>query len=166
MDLSKDKDNSVSHSVETLFSCPRRGWLSGSYVVLSLLIACSLWTGNSQAVELIAHPSVRSKTISTNEARSLFYMRNREWPDGTPVTVFVFKDEHPLHRQFSKQRLHLFPYRLRRVWDRHLFSGTGRIPEVVEDRAEMISRIASTPGAIGYAGKESIDEGVQIIEIR
>jgi ABC-type phosphate transport system substrate-binding protein len=119
-----------------------------------------------QAVELIAHPSLSERRLSQNEARALFYMRKHTWSDGLAVTIFVLNDDSDIHRNFSKQRLGLFPYRLRRVWDRHLYSGTGRIPEVVKNSREMVKRVASTPGAIGYAERESINEGVQIIEIR
>ncbi len=135
-------------------------------VLSGLLFGSFLWGGFTQAAELIANPSVPLKSVTLNEARALFYMRNSEWPDGSPITIFVLKDDNPFHRQFSKQKLRLFPYRLRRVWDRHLFSGAGRIPEVVENSREMINRVASTPGAVGYVDKESIDEGVQTIEIR
>lgn len=134
--------------------------------VFGLILVCLLWGKAAEAVELIANPSISVKTLSINEARALFYMRSREWPDGVPVTIFVLEDDNPVHRQFSKQQLRLFPYRLRRVWDRHLFSGTGRVPEVVGNSREMIDWVASTPGAIGYVDKEYIDEGVQIIEIR
>jgi hypothetical protein len=134
--------------------------------ILGLILGCLLWGKTTEAVEFIANPSVSVKTLSLNKARAIFYMRGPEWSDGSPVTVIVLEDDNPLHRQFSKQNLHLFPYRLRRVWDRNLFSGTGPIPEVVKNSREMINRVASTPGAVGYADKESIDEGVQIIEIR
>ncbi len=142
-----------------------RQWCGHSF--LFLLILAGLLTGKpAQAVELIAHPSISERTLSQNEARAFFYMRNRVWSDGLPVTIFVLNDDSDIHRNFSKQQLGLFPYRLRRVWDRHLYSGTGQIPIQVKNSSEMIKRVASTPGAIGYADKESIDEGVQIIEIR
>lgn len=134
--------------------------------VCLLFFSCTLWGNVAQAMELIAHPSVTNKVVSVNEARSLFFMRKRAWSDDLPVTVFVLEDDSQFHRDFSKQRLRLFPYRLRRVWDRHLYSATGRIPKTVRNMTEMIKRISSTPGAIGYADKEFIDEGVQVIEIR
>lgn len=149
-------------------SCKQRACrqVGGRHFLFILFLAGLSMGQPVQAVELIAHPSLSERTLSKNKARALFYMRNRVWSDGSPVTIFVLNDDSALHRSFSKQRLGLFPYRLRRVWDRHLYSGTGRIPERVENSSEMIKRVASTPGAIGYADRESIDEGVQIIEIR
>ena len=36
------------------------------------------------------------------------------------------------------------------AWDRLVFSGTGQAPDTVTSTEEMLARVASTPGAIGY----------------
>lgn len=92
-------------------------------------------------------------------------MRTRSWPDGTPIKIFVLDDGDPVHKAFTKQRLNLFPYKLRRVWDRYLFSGTGQPPITVKDFEEMLNRVSSTRGAIGYINKGNVDERAHIIEI-
>jgi ABC-type phosphate transport system substrate-binding protein len=99
---------------------------------------------------MIAHDDLQINTIDRNQARLLFTMRIHQWPNNVPVRVFVLPDDHPLHRNFSKIVLGLFPYQLRGVWDRQLFSGTGQAPTTVTTEAEMLKRVASTPGAIGY----------------
>ena len=42
--------------------------------------------------------------------------------------VFVLPDADPLHQEFAKRSLDLYPRQLRRVWDRHLFSGAAPFP--------------------------------------
>jgi hypothetical protein len=61
--------------------------------------------------------------------------------------------------------LQLFPYQLRRAWDRQLFSGTGQAPTVVADEQEMLRRVAATPGAIGYASAVPDDASVRALEL-
>lgn len=117
--------------------------------VLVLLIA-ALWPFAVHVQELIANQGVSVQSLSQNEARLFFSMRLQRWPDDRPIKVFVLPDDHPLHASFSKNLLGLFPYQLRGVWDRQLFSGTGQAPTTVADEDEMIRRVASTPGAIGY----------------
>jgi len=107
----------------------------------------------SQAAELIANPSVPIDSLSASNARNIFTMRSQSWPDGSPIKVFVLRDENPLHKQFSKTHLHVFPYKLRRIWDRNIYSGTGNAPTTVDSEEEMIEAIATHPGAIGYANK-------------
>jgi ABC-type phosphate transport system substrate-binding protein len=66
------------------------------------------------------------------------------------VRVFVLPDADTLHRTFVKQTLELYPRQLRRVWDRHLFSGAGAVPVTVSSAEEMLQRVSETPGAVGY----------------
>ncbi|ATI02308.1 MULTISPECIES: hypothetical protein [Cycloclasticus] len=117
----------------------------------------------SQAVELIAHPSVPVDRLSATAARNIFTMRTLYWPSGRPIKVFVLSDENALHQQFSKTSLHVFPYKLRRIWDRNIYSGTGEAPITVDSEEEMLKAISSSPGAIGYANKGN--DNVRIIKI-
>jgi hypothetical protein len=106
------------------------------------------------------HPTIERKTL-----RAAFGMTLQVWPDGRPLTVFVFRDDDVLHQQFCRKVLGILPYTLRRNWDRLLFSGAAQAPIAVDNPQEMLRRVASTPGAIGYIEKESTNESVSIVEI-
>lgn len=92
-------------------------------------------------------------------------MRQRAWPDGVPVRVFVLADNDPLQMEFAKTQLDLFPYILRRYWDRLVFSGTGQAPIEVNSLREMQSRISETPGAIGFLPTDLVDSRVRVLRI-
>ncbi len=102
------------------------------------------------AQEIVVHSSVLQEDISRNTLRAIFGMRHRKWADGVPIKVFVLRDDVSLHISFSKSILHVFPYQLRRAWDRQVYSGTGQAPNEVKSIEEMRKKIAETPGAIGY----------------
>jgi len=146
------------------------GWRSGapSHLLISLafLLVAGLWPGTARVQELIAHPDLPDATVTRNQARLYFSMRLLNWPTGQRVTVFVLPDDHELHSAFAKQVLGLFPYQLRGVWDRQVFSGTGQAPITVADEAEMQRRVAATPGAIGYAWSLPADAKVRVLEVR
>tara|TARA_R110002049_G_scaffold269759_1_gene446679 strand:- start:3995 stop:4282 length:288 start_codon:yes stop_codon:yes gene_type:complete len=84
-------------------------------------------------------------------------MRTTEWPDGSAVQVFVLEDKNNIHIAFCKEILGMFPYQLRRVWDRQVFSGTGTAPTTVKTEEEMRARVAETQGAIGYITANDMD---------
>jgi hypothetical protein len=115
---------------------------------------------------LIAHPGAGVESLTRNEARLYMTMRLNEWPNGRHAQVFVLPDNHPLHEAVAKSVLGLYPYQLRRAWDRQLFSGTGPAPITVTTESEMIERVARTPGAIGYAYSDAVDESVRRLEVR
>jgi ABC-type phosphate transport system substrate-binding protein len=116
--------------------------------------------------EIVANPSVNEKILSANSLRSIFSMRLKTWSDGTKIRVFVLSDDDQLHQIVSKEKLNVFPYQLRSTWDRLVFSGTGQAPIKVNSSEEMLAKIASTPGAIGYLWRANINENVNVLEIK
>lgn len=145
--------------------------ISKQFIAITLLL-CIGKTNITSAAEIIASPRSPTSFISLNDIRQIFFMRIHEWPDGTPINVYVLEDHNEVHKAFSKEKLGVFPYKLRRLWDRHIFSGTGQAPVVVNTESEMIKIISSSQGSIGYANKSTIDEAkqggfnVQIINIK
>lgn len=103
-----------------------------------------------EAVEVVTHKGVEVDTLSRGQLSSIFQMRLRQWPDGQSVRVFVFADDNPIHREFCKTYLNVYPHQLRRRLNRRIFSGTGQEPNTVYSMKEMRQRVSSVPGAIGY----------------
>lgn len=113
---------------------------------------------------VVANSEVYPKTnLSRNTLSAIFGMRLKKWEDGSPIKVFVLPDNHPLHIEFSKKILRVFPYQLRNAWDRLVFSGTGEEPIQVSTEQQMRARVGSTPGAIGYLSRPMIDETVKVV---
>lgn len=110
------------------------------------------------SVDVIVSPSLTSTKLDRSLLRAVFTMRLRQWPDGSPVRVFVLPDDNPLSDQFYRERLGMYSYVLRRAWDRMVFTGTGLAPTVVRTEKEMIERVRSTPGAIGYGRNRDMTE--------
>jgi ABC-type phosphate transport system substrate-binding protein len=112
----------------------------------------------SSAEKVIYNKSVAAyQTANASKLRSIFSMRRRTWEDGTAIQVFVLPDDHPAHKAFCKNILATFPHRLRKTWDRLVFTGTGQAPQEVASEEEMLLKINSTPGAIGYLSEEKTD---------
>jgi ABC-type phosphate transport system substrate-binding protein len=133
------------------------------FILLAFLF--SQWVPSVGAQEIIANPSVPEKTLSKTALRAIFGMRLRTWSDGSLIHVFVFSDDFPLHIQFSKKVLNIFPYQLRRTWDRLVFSGTGQAPIEVKSIQEMYNRVASTTGAVGYVDEGIFDDYVPKVQV-
>jgi ABC-type phosphate transport system substrate-binding protein len=131
----------------------------------SAILYCLLFFSNSSAqVLLIVQPQNVATELSRNSLRAIFAMRTTAWPDGSPIRVFVLQDKNKVHVSFCKDILGMFPYQLRRVWDRQVFSGTGTAPTIVKTEQEMRIRVAETQGAIGYMNANDMDSSaVKII---
>jgi len=117
------------------------------------------------AVEIIVNRDVAGTRLAQASARALFGMRLTKWPDGRPVQVFVLPDGHPVHAALCKEQLNLYPYQLRQSWDRLVYSGMAQAPIEVATEEEMISRVATTPGALGYVRKVKPNDPVKILNV-
>lgn len=116
--------------------------------------------------KLLLNPPPNIDSLSLNEARSIFSMRVRIWPDGSAITVFVLPGHTQLHSKFVKEKLRLLPHQLKRNWDRMVYTGIGRAPIEVADEQEMLARLQATPGSIGYTSMEVASEQLHILQVR
>lgn len=132
----------------------------------SLQLSCTALCADDHAILVIANPDSNTDQITESNLRSIFAMRNRIWSTGDTVKVFVLPDDHPAHVLFAKNILHTFPYNLRRIWDRRVYSGVGQSPTVVSSEEEMIEKVSSTPNAIGYVSKRAYKDGAKVLELK
>ena len=135
------------------------------FVRIIAIAQIAILSSAAMAAEVIVFQGVAQRELSINSVRLVFTMRMLRWPDGTRIRVFVLPDDHPAHRQFAKRSLALYPHQLRRVWDRHRYSGSGPGPVEVATVAEMVERVAATPGGIGYVPDDAAKEGVEVIHV-
>jgi hypothetical protein len=147
--------------------------LKNRAVVFFIVCGFLLENGTEQtayASEELIYPVVNQnspqKNISRNGISAIFKMRLRHWQDGSAITVFVLQDDDFLHKLFCKQVLNVFPHQMRRGWNKLVFSGTGQAPVQVKDKQEMIERLNSTPGGVGYLVEDDIRDSIRILEIQ
>lgn len=133
---------------------------------LALTLCLLFLTQLAWGVEIIGNRSLSVGSLSLASARAIFGMRQVKWPDGERVQVFVLADAHPTHVALCKERLNLFPYQLRQSWDRLVYAGMAQAPIEIANEEELVSRVAATPGAIGYVRKVKPNDAIKIITIQ
>ena len=145
-------------------------WVRWTQLLCVLAVAFMAAAAQAQPVEpamvVIAHQATSEEAIPRASLRAIFGMLLQKWPSNTPVKVFVLSDDAPEHAIFSKSVLPVFPHQLRMAWDRQVFSGQGQYPEQVGSTKEMLSRVASTPGAMGYVKASEVDQNVRVLKVR
>jgi hypothetical protein len=135
---------------------PVHSWRQRLYLLLWALAVQFLPAQAAAAgVEVIVSPDQAGVQIDRAMLRAIFTTRMRQWPDGTPIHVFVLPDDSAIHDQFCREQLGMYPYVLRELWDRLLYTGTGLTPTVVRSETEMRARVRDTTGAIGYTPPDS-----------
>jgi len=136
--------------------------ISKLWLLCFLLIA----SFNAYSIDIITHPSVKTKSLTTAQLRRIYSMRQLFWHSGSPIVVFVLPSKHKLHQKFTKKMLRMFPYQLDRIWNKLTYSGVGTAPIVVDNAHALIDAVMKTTGAIGYIEKAPINNKINIISIK
>lgn len=132
---------------------------------LSLWLLLGVLPSATGGEVLVSHKLVGESSLELRNVRAIFSLRQHAWKNGTAIQVFVMRSDHPLHKRFCKRVLRVFPNKLQAVWDRVIFTGGGKAPIQVNNEQEMLSRVANTPGAIGYVAGIGGSDAVQIISL-
>jgi ABC-type phosphate transport system substrate-binding protein len=124
--------------------------LASACSVLLWALLCAGPARAEDSVAVITSPDRDEPALSRAKLQAIYLMRVRQWPDGTPIRVFVLPESSAVHDRFAREKLGTYPYILRRAWDRLVFTGGGLAPEVVYSEEEMRQKVLNSKGAIGY----------------
>jgi hypothetical protein len=143
----------------------RLGYLKITFLIVGLTVSTT-WLSFVNAAEIIVNESVPRSMYSLMNVRAIFTMQQRFWPNGEQIKVFTLSDSNPVHKDFVKNKLNMFPHQLRRGWDRMVFSGTGSAPMQLESEQDMIEKLVNTPYSIGYLNGRPDNEKIRVFEYR
>lgn len=139
--------------------------ISGGVLAIFLVVAAfAVFSPIAIATEIVVNKSVPATDYSTEDVRAIFTMQKRFWLNNKQIKVYTLSDSSPLHKEFVKNQLKMFPHQIRMVWDRMTFSGTGIAPIELDSEQEMHDKIANTPDSIGYLSHKPNNENIRAFE--
>ncbi|WP_241737540.1 substrate-binding domain-containing protein [Neptunicella marina] len=130
------------------------------------MLASNVSLAQQISIQVYVNQTVPVTDLTPAQLRRIFTMRQTQWPNGEPIKVVVFKSQDPLHQQFAKNVLQLFPYQLERIWNRLIYSGQGERPVEVDSSVQMQRFISTHPGAIGYMPVTDTINDAHLIHVR
>ncbi|MEP3589810.1 MAG: hypothetical protein ABJN18_09640, partial [Marinobacter sp.] len=124
-----------------------------------------LFSGGGAFAEtkVLINKDIPTRDLDTSYLNQIFAMQTRRWPNGAPIHVFVLPSTDPRHREFVVNHLKSQAHQMDRIWNRMLFTGTGKPPTVVSSERDMYVKILNTPGAIGYVSADYPVEDVHVL---
>jgi ABC-type phosphate transport system substrate-binding protein len=119
-------------------------------------------TVNAQVVVIVNKSNSISK-ISPSTLKDIYLLSNLRWSDGTKIVV-IDNREKSLQQIFYDFINVNDILSVKKQWMRVQLSGEGKAPIVVDGAQEMLEKVASTPGAIGYVRLSEVkDSEVKVI---
>ena len=113
-------------------------------------------------VAVVAHTSAPVDQLDARALLDIYSLEETKWDDGSRIVLFDLKGKDDLKETFYTY-LGRRPSDMRRVWLRTILSGEGRSPTQVKSIEDLLDKVASTPGAIGYIPLALVNDRVKVI---
>jgi ABC-type phosphate transport system substrate-binding protein len=129
-------------------------------VVIAILVLCGIEARAQIAV--IVNKGAGISTATASNVSDIYTLSTKEWKDGAPIVVFDQKTEGTTRTKFY-EFIGKSPIELKKVWMRIQLSGEGKAPTAVSSDEEMVQKVASTAGAIGFVASSKVTGDVKVV---
>lgn len=109
--------------------------------------------------------SLNSVALTERQIKTIFSLKQKSWPNGSPIQIVVLPQNDILHERFCLDTLDLFPYQLNRIWERQIYTGNAIAPIVARSRKQLLDYVLTHPNAIGYIDSEVSDDSITLFAI-
>ncbi len=127
-----------------------------------MIVAMLAFTANSYSqIQIIANKSVKEGTINKAKLKNIFTLDSKQWANGSKIVVCDQKTgsaKEDLCKAVGQSAANLA-----QLWLRVKLSGEGNPPTPVANDEDMLSKVASIPGAIGYVTAGKANGSVQVL---
>ncbi len=130
-------------------------------VLLLVLIASSSLSFAGEKIAIIANKGVKANTADLATMKNVYALDVTSL-GGTKVKLFDYSSDNPsvqaLYGAFGKTQTEY-----KKIWLKAKLTGSGDPPSTVGNEDEMLSKVASTPGAIGYVPISKVNDNVKVL---
>ncbi len=149
------------HTDSSLWILARRA--AGAFWFTAIVLAATTEAPAAQ-VAVIAHLNAPADTLSSARLLDFYTGDVQTWNGNMAVVLFDLKPRTEVKKAFY-HFLGKSPSRMKSVWMKRLLAGEGEPPQALGSNREMLEKVAATPGAIGFAHRDSVHGAVKVLAI-
>ncbi len=127
---------------------------------LLLFLLCS--AGSYAQIAVIVNKSVPVSSVSASKLLDIYSLSTKDWGGGVKIVVFDRKSDDDVKSKFygyvGKPAADI-----KKVWMRVQLAGEGKAPEALSSDEDIVKKVASTAGAIGYVSADKVTGDVKVI---
>lgn len=121
---------------------------------------------HAQSFRVVVHSSNPVRSLSTDQASSLFLKKVTRWNDGGEVKPVDLSDGSAVRTTFSEEIHGKSVSAVKSYWQKMIFSGRATPPPELSNDAEVLAFVRSNPGAIGYVSAgATVGSGLVVVTI-
>ena len=134
-----------------------------SQMKIILLLGLLFLAANAAAqVAVIANKNVPLDSLSKTLLRDFYSCELKQWEKGLPVAVVDLKLPGEAKDAFYKF-LGMTASRMKSLWLKKMLMGEGSEPLAVKSEEEMLKKVATTAGALGFVSLSKITPEVKTL---
>jgi ABC-type phosphate transport system substrate-binding protein len=129
------------------------------YIFISALLLLSAGISSAQ-VSVVANKSVPDNALTSSKVSSIFSLEQVKWSSGDRVVVFDQNGDakSKFYSAIGKDQLSM-----KKDWMKKQLTGEAKAPETLGSDADVIAKVSSTPGSIGYVNAANVTGGVKVL---
>ena len=125
------------------------------YLLLILALLMPIY-GIAEDQEAVVSSALASGTITRQDARNIYLLKNRSWFDGNRVVVYRMELNSIDHYAFVRSVLLMNPVQFSQEWQKLVNAGIAPLIQEVSGPRAMLSAIERKQNAVGYLGADYI----------
>lgn len=130
--------------------------------ILTILVILLASLALQAQVAVVVNKSVAATSLDAAQLKDIFTLKTTKWSDGSTIAVFVLKGNDAAQDKFYGY-IGENSIGLKKVWMKAQLTGEAKAPKALGSDAEVISKVASTPGAIGFVSAGSVSDAVKVV---
>ncbi len=135
--------------------------------LIKILLVLGLWLGAVNAcaqVAVIANKNVPMDSLSKTQLLDYYSCELKQWSKGVPVAVVDLKLASETKEAFYRF-LGMTASRMKSLWLKKMLMGENAEPLAVKTEEEMLQKVASTSGALGFVSLSKLTPAVKTLLI-
>ena len=132
------------------------------YKFLTAAIILLAAVATQAQVAVIANKSVPESSVSSSKLSDIYSLRLKTWSNGSAIVPVTFKSDNEDSQKFFNS-LGKSTMEMKKLWMKLQLTGEGQPPVGVGSDDEVLSKVASTPGAIGFVSADKVNGSVKVL---
>ena len=129
------------------------------FIITLLIIVCA--SLSFAQVSVIANKNLKADKINISTLKDIYQLDSQSL-NGEKVKLFDFASDNSAKNSFYSA-LGTSAAEIKKVWLKAKLTGAGNPPESVSSDDDMINKVASTNGAIGFIKSSSVNGNVKVL---
>ena len=130
------------------------------YILVAVFIICA--AAAQAQVAVIVHKSVPVNSLAASKLLDIYSMSTKDWGNGSKIVVIDKKSDDDAKSKFYSY-IGKPAAEMKKIWMRVQLSGEGKAPEALATDDDIVKKVASTPGAIGYVSADKVTGDVKVV---